>query len=235
MAALLTDHERRFAESVVRLSYCNPFLPERIAFEREALGDDFDVSMAEWNLHGDVRAEHPNVKRLLERSEHLVEVLREKLNRTKRQHPDLQLYEDVVLFVLYYRFRDVFDQVIRSASSNSGTSSLTTSFSRFERTVRHFLFAPHFELSDSLDVAHLFAIFFQAKRAFHYIFRNIIGSSQPAAQFRAAAWQSIFTHDLRRYKTLLYSKMGDITTLIALPIRWVGTRFCTQVMMKIMM
>ena len=63
----------------------------------------------------------------------------------------------------------------------------------------------------------MFAIFFQAKRAFHYIFRNIIGSSQPAAQFRAAAWQSIFTHDHRRYKAVLYSKMGDITTLITGP------------------
>ena len=171
-------------------------------------------AIADWNLHGDVKADHPNVKRLLARSEDLVEAIREKLKRTKRPHRDLQLYEDVVLFVLYYRFREFFDHVIDSAPSKRGPSSLATCFSRFEKMLRHLFSAPPFDLSGSSDAAHLFAIFFQVKRAFHFIFRNIIGTSQPAARFRAAAWQSVFTHDLRRYKAVLYGKMGDITTLI---------------------
>ena len=36
----------------------------------------------------------------------------------------------------------------------------------------------------------------------------------PAAKLRAAAWQSIFTHDMRRYRRVMYDRMGDITTLI---------------------
>ena len=64
------------------------------------------------------------------------------------------------------------------------------------------------------DDPHLFACFFQIRRAFHYIFRNILGGSLPAARLRAAVWQSIFTRDLRRYRRTLYQRMDDIATLM---------------------
>jgi transcriptional regulator with PAS, ATPase and Fis domain len=38
-----------------------------------------------------------------------------------------------------------------------------------------------------------------------------------SARLRAAVWQSIFTCDMRRYRRALYSRMGDITTLITGP------------------
>ncbi|MDH3599365.1 MAG: sigma 54-interacting transcriptional regulator, partial [Candidatus Tectomicrobia bacterium] len=67
------------------------------------------------------------------------------------------------------------------------------------------------------EAAHLFACFFQVRRAFHHIFRCIVGGSQAAARLRAAVWQSIFTHDMRRYRRALYERMGDFTTLIMGP------------------
>ena len=39
----------------------------------------------------------------------------------------------------------------------------------------------------------------------------------PTARLRAAVWQSIFTHDLRRYRRSLYLRMHDISTLICGP------------------
>ena len=39
----------------------------------------------------------------------------------------------------------------------------------------------------------------------------------PAARLRAAIWQSIFTHDMRRYRRTLYARMGDFPTLITGP------------------
>lgn len=36
----------------------------------------------------------------------------------------------------------------------------------------------------------------------------------PAARLRGAVWQSIFTHDMRRYRRSLYRRMGAITTLV---------------------
>ncbi|UCC29519.1 MAG: sigma 54-interacting transcriptional regulator [Phycisphaerales bacterium] len=217
MKAVLTAPQRQFARSIADLMYCNPFLPERIECEREALGGEFDESMAEWNLRGDIRGDHPNVRKLLERCEQLAEASREKLKRSTPRRGDLELYEDLVLFVLYYRFRDAFNEVIQSAPSARTTPSLASCYARFVKAAQRFLLPPHFAISDPSETAHLFALFFQVKRAFHFIFRNIIGISHPAARFRAAAWQSVFTHNLRRYRQVLYDKMADITTLVTGP------------------
>ena len=51
--AILNLEERTFLTSVTRVSYANPFFPERIDYEREALGAEFDESHANWNLLGD--------------------------------------------------------------------------------------------------------------------------------------------------------------------------------------
>src|SRR5438128_346853 len=57
----------------------------------------------------------------------------------------------------------------------------------------------------------------QSQRAFEYTYRDIIGSSLPAARLRASIWQSIFTHDIRRYRRTLYARMGEFATLITGP------------------
>ena len=65
--------------------------------------------------------------------------------------------------------------------------------------------------------AHLFACFYQVRRAFYHIYEHLLGTSEPMVQLRAAIWQSIFTHDLQRYQRVLYKHMGDIATLISGP------------------
>jgi transcriptional regulator with AAA-type ATPase domain len=64
---------------------------------------------------------------------------------------------------------------------------------------------------------HAFACYYQIVRAFHHIFAQIIGNSRPAARLRAAIWQSIFTHDIRRYRRTLFSRMSEFATLITGP------------------
>ena len=51
--ALLEPAERPFASAMSRLTYCNPFLPERIDLERQALGDAFIQVDADWNVRID--------------------------------------------------------------------------------------------------------------------------------------------------------------------------------------
>ena len=50
MGALLSPHEREFLRIVSKLAYCNPFLPERVALEREALGTEFVEGEPVWRL-----------------------------------------------------------------------------------------------------------------------------------------------------------------------------------------
>jgi hypothetical protein len=82
----------------------------------------------------------------------------------------------------------------------------------------HHLFRlPGTRLPSIHDAAHVFACLFQIRRAVWHIFDNIVGESMPIARLRAAVWQSIFTHDMRRYRRSLYNRMSDVTTLITGP------------------
>ena len=71
--------------------------------------------------------------------------------------------------------------------------------------------------ASNLEPVHIFACFRQVQRAFHHIYESIVGNSMPAARLRASVWQSIFTHDMRRYRRALYRKMGEFPTLITGP------------------
>jgi DNA-binding NtrC family response regulator len=72
-------------------------------------------------------------------------------------------------------------------------------------------------LLDPFRPDHLFAFGFQVRRAFHHIFEFIIGTSSAATRLRARVWESIFTHDVRRYQRALFERMGDIISLITGP------------------
>src|SRR4051812_41050718 len=99
--SLLSDAERSFAEAVSRLAYVNPFVPERIAGERRALGDEHVPFDAVWHSRGDAAGENPNEARIVERSGALVETVRERLaGGTRATAEEIALYQDVVLHLL---------------------------------------------------------------------------------------------------------------------------------------
>ncbi len=47
--ALMSESERRFLTAVSRLAHCNPFLPERVEYERAALGRDYVAGGLVWS------------------------------------------------------------------------------------------------------------------------------------------------------------------------------------------
>ncbi len=217
MPSFLSDQERSFLEAVSELAFCNPFLPERTRHERAALGDDFFEGEPVWSMPVD----HPdqprvNVWRIVERLEPLVEDLRSRLPAVAPpSEREMALYEDAVLHLLYQRYYPHF------FSAGFGADAARTDRRRW-RFYGDFhadwerLFEPG-GLSRRIDPAHTFAFYRQIQRAFEQIFRDIIGSSMPAARLRGAIWQSIFTHDLRRYRRALYARMADFATLITGP------------------
>src|SRR5258707_60358 len=73
------------------------------------------------------------------------------------------------------------------------------------------------QLPLSGPLAYVFSCYDQFPRAFQNFFHFIIGFSRAAVQFRATVWQSIFTHDMRRYQRTLFSRMADFTSLIMGP------------------
>src|SRR5829696_2735557 len=99
--------ERTLADTVARLIYTNPLLPERIEFERAALGGAFTEGDAVWNALSDPMREASNVAKIGERAELVVASARERLaERVKASAQDLSLYEQLVFYVLYHRSRE---------------------------------------------------------------------------------------------------------------------------------
>lgn len=217
--ALFTDAERRFTEPLAELSYCNPFLHERIELERAALGDAFDEADAVWSKQNDWDRDRPNVAKLYERAERIASDVYERIvQRSGATTRELALYQDLISYVLYYRYQRELGVLAGAGPSSADGERRTARFwKRFVADYQRMLAVPGRAEPAVADAAHLFAGFFQIRRAFLHIFDHILGSSMPAARVRAAAWQSIFTHDMRRYRKSLYSRLGDFTTLIIGP------------------
>jgi len=213
---LLSSQERSLATAISALAYCNPFVPERIAYEREALGEDFTERDPVWSLRTDPYQQHPNIAKLLSRAESLANRLRDRLAQgADASGQDLALYEDLVIYLLFYHTEPKFGDVILGAPELSPDTF--GFYGELRDEVERFLKIPQVKLPSSYEAPHLFACFFQVRRAFHHIFRYIIGTSMAAARLRATVWESIFTHDIRRYRRMLYERMGDITTLVTGP------------------
>jgi transcriptional regulator with AAA-type ATPase domain len=216
----LSDAESRTARAIAAIGFTNPFLPERIALEREALGEQFSefVPFLHYQPDGTLPQMFPNFERLTRRADELVERLRDALSRGEAVAADeLRLYEDLVLYVLYCRYLDRFDGLIQSDRRDDGPPAKVEFYDAFVGEFERLLRLPGCRLPSDLEPAVLFAGLFQFARAFCHIFRAIVGGSLPAARMRAAVWESIFTHDMRRYIAVLYRVMGEIPTLITGP------------------
>jgi transcriptional regulator with AAA-type ATPase domain len=188
---MLTADERTLAADIAALVYANPFLGERTAHERRILGDAYSEAPVYWSLED---ADHDvNIEAIAARCAALVDAMRGRVSSE-----ELPLYDDVVIYHLYERHREA---ILREGAGV---------WPAFHADALHYC-------GERLDAAHLFACFYQVRRAFHHIFRSIAGRSLPAARLRARVWQSIFTHDVRRYRRALYARMSDVATLITGP------------------
>jgi transcriptional regulator with PAS, ATPase and Fis domain len=216
---LFTAPEKQFLQAIGGLAYANPFTPERIEFERRALGDEFVADKADWNVRYEGEHNHPNLARLLVRCENLLEQTRERIARQRNLpgREELALYEDLLLMTIYHRHRTAFDQLIHSGTEKSTRNQSAALFQQLSANIEHYVTFSDRRMPLSEATPHLFAGFFQIRRAFDNIFRLILGMSQPAVRLRAAVWESIFTHDMRRYRRVLYARMADFTTLVTGP------------------
>lgn len=207
--SIMSVSERHFLRQVANLAYCNPFLPERVAYEKAALGRDFVSGEPVWSAS--VAAPdlpRTNVVRIHGRLEPMLAGLRTRVaSATSIAPEDLAMYEESVQHLLYLRY---YPQFLRA-------NSKWKFYHDFVADCRHFFELPGRSFETLQQAPHVFACFRQIQRAFDHIFDNIIGNSLPAARLRASVWQSIFTHDMRRYRRTMYKRMGDFPTLITGP------------------
>ncbi len=208
---LFPSEERGRVDALAALTYGNPFDPAFVEREREILGDDYEPHGTVWSYRvgpGDAAV----MSKLGAVAERLVDDARVRLlGRTRVSETELGLYADLVVHTLFERYAD---ELYHLHVDPTPARRRVRCYDRFQCDVAHFLRIESRSFPDGLDAPHLFACFFQIRRAFGLIFRHIIGASRPAAELRASVWQSIFTHDMRRYRRSLYRHMRDVTTLV---------------------
>ena len=215
--SILSDTERSFAAAFSRMVYCNPFTPERIEHERDALQAEFVGAHRVWNLAPQDAGDGQNLITLGKRAEVLIRTVRQRLLDGQRASPsDLDLYQDLAYYWLYDACRERIQTMILEAESGSATQPVKW-YRQYAADFDHFLKLGVPGLESKYEMAHAFACFFQIRRAFHFTFHFIVGSSTAAARLRKAAWESVFTRDMHQYLRLLYRRMADFTTLIVGP------------------
>src|SRR5688500_14630210 len=110
----LSDDERAFAQAIVRLVYCNPFLPERIDCERAALGHDFVAGDRVWNAR---TPDTSNVLKIGDRADAFMRTVRRRIaDGATASAREMELYEDLTFYVLYHHSRERLAAMVDGAS-----------------------------------------------------------------------------------------------------------------------
>jgi DNA-binding NtrC family response regulator len=221
---LFSESERPTAEALGRLVNTNPFLPDWVEGERRVLGEQFQEAPAVYSRQAfwEEGYLHPNLRHIGERANGLVRKARARLAAGGAADADLPLYEDLALYQLYGEHYDSLTEAARkvcrpredTAQPGPNDNPLAPGvWDAFRRGFDHY-FPRDRAFPSGYRPERVFAIFFQMRRAFVRLYDHIVGGSRPAARLRAAAWQSIFTHDLHRYYRSLHARMADLPTLI---------------------
>lgn len=219
--SILGLEDRQVLSCAASMAYINPFLPERIEWERKALGSEFIEEDSMWNLLVSHSKSRRNVDRVVERLSGILPLLttpiaswsRCESEQTSKQLDEREQYAAATLFYLYHRYLDQFWDLIEDAHETTGALSAFGFYPQFQEEVRLLFPGPAFDAPE-YKADHLFALAFQIARAFFYTHLFIIGDSTPTVELRARVWQSIFGADIRKYRSVLYAAFGDISTLI---------------------
>lgn len=218
--SLLPSRDWQVAEAIAEIGYVNPFLPERIELEKKALGKAFVYfqPFLQYRPDRSVSDMFPNATALRQRSAELLENMRDKLiAHEPATERELEVYQNLALYQLYARYMSTILDLPAARFRNRPEDDILACYAAFAADYQRFLELPERRLPSNLNRDVIFAGLFQVERAFFHIFRHIVGASLSAARLRAAIWQSVFTHDMRRYLRALHRVMGDIPTLITGP------------------
>ncbi|MEZ4439234.1 MAG: sigma 54-interacting transcriptional regulator [Polyangiaceae bacterium] len=201
------------ARDLAALALANPFSPERIELEKRVLGAQFVAGARVWSLHAAApTAPSVNAERASELAWSLACELRERLRRGARMSGEERaIYRTVAFYALY----GSAEAAATSMLQLDGEPLRTVGWRAFREKGTHLLASVG--AGEDAELPHLFATVFQIRRAFHHVFTLVVGDAPATGRLREAIWQSIFTHDLRRYIDGLHARMRELSTLVLGP------------------
>lgn len=213
---MYTQSQSKLAEKLVHIIYCNPFGPERQELTKEILGDD----ALNRKQQGAAAFEHPSIiEQLLNLSDGLLKLGRESIGKVVNPStdPSCKLYEHLLYFDLYHRLGPSMDQFIANCIDQPDKNLAWNDYRILEDTYDHFLSAPNRKLKPDYSKEEFASFVYQIRRAFYHTQNSLVGRSEAMTQLRIRVWNSVFTHNMKRYLRSLYHRMENVVTLIEGP------------------
>lgn len=209
---MLDAQTRVRIEAIGRLGFTNPFGPARPELEALVVGREIARS-GPWSRSLDWPRGDPALVAIREEAERQLCAAHAALDRGERcDDTERDLIRALALYVLYDRYdTPLFDLTVSDEPTDP--VGFYESFERDHGALFRQVGPPDW----AREPAALFALFFQIRRAFHFVFHQILGTSRAAAKLRASVWESLFTHDPWRYLEHLRGRMHEASTLILGP------------------
>lgn len=194
---MLSEKERRFFSLVMRAVFANPFSEERDRIDLEICG------LAPGTVSADIldrvcNAVDQEIKALERQS---------RANINSFSGDDYEQLKNSLLFYVYHQFAPSFDKFIID-QRKAGDVPLKVSFAgNFFKSLMKYGF-------QETEAQRYFAIFYQMRRAFFFIEKNLVGTSPSMRQLRLNLWNNIFTYDIGLYEKYMWNRMEDFSTLL---------------------
>src|SRR5437588_3000610 len=189
--------DREFFETVAQTAFCNPFSERRTELDAKIVGHPIEP-FSEAHIDEMTAVISARVQKLA--TEGLADVRR-------YSGRDRDLMQTVFLFELFHQFHRDFDQLILDQAA-LGAQSATVKFAGevLGRMRRRGI--------GSGESQRFFSIFYQLRRAFHFVVRGLVGKSPCMRELRRHLWQNVFTQEVRLYERYLWDRMEDFSTLL---------------------
>lgn len=197
-AQLLPSQHRPFLRAVADLMFSNPF--DHDVTDIEALTG---LSLAEGSSEHFYVLLKPKLTDIMQALGDMAIVQLSDLKNAEDQH----LFMAAKLFLIYDHYIDDFDRLI-AAQIEAPQKTLKV---RFAESALADLGAMGF---DDLQSHKYFALFYQLRRAYLLICRELTGSADCIKRLRRDLWNNVFTSDAHLYVNNLWTRMEDFSTLL---------------------
>ena len=193
----LTGTQRDFFITLDRTAFCNPFSDLRF---------ELDLRLAEADRNLDrsqiTRQAFAKVKT------HLAALgSKGRVKFSDFTPADAAILRTAFLFDIYHDFIDEFDAHIRKQLAG-GERPVTLPFAAKAMAA---LLERGFS---ETEACRYMAFFFQLRRSFFFINRNLVGNCPSMNTLRCRLWNNIFTHDTKWFEHHLWDRMEDFSTLL---------------------
>ncbi len=193
----LSSADREFFTALADVVFGNPFSPQRNALI---------VRLAPRAKPGQLSDDREALARVV--GPRLAPWLREGIPAVQQLGAeDRRMLKPAVLYLCFHRYVPQLDALIERQATQYGTP-LAVTFA--DEAVAELTSGGLSEVS----AVQYFAFYFQLRRAFYFIHRELTGECASMQRLREALWNNIFTHDMRGYEAALWNRMEDFSTLL---------------------